>query len=121
MYISELNLRLPLSISNFKTYYDERKALKEVLNNKLFNDLKSFLLKNFSFKNFENKIPLLGVAMYSNSNESIIYLLKKVYCLYLKSKNLWIMKLYHSEKATLHFTLYAYYHLSLNILKKVEG
>jgi len=58
-----------LSINNFKAYYDERKALKEILNNKLFNDLKSFLLKNFSFKKYENKIPLLGDAMYSNSNE----------------------------------------------------
>ena len=71
IYIPELNLRLPLSINNFKAYYDERKALKEVLNNKLFNDLKSFLLENFSFESFENKIPLLGDAMYSNSNELI--------------------------------------------------
>jgi hypothetical protein len=34
IYIPKLNLRLPLSINNFKAYYDERKALKEVLNNK---------------------------------------------------------------------------------------
>ena len=69
--IPELNLRLPLSISNFEAYYDERKALKEILNSELFSDLKSFLLENFSFESFENKIPLLGDAMYSNSNELI--------------------------------------------------
>ena len=40
-------------------------------NNKLFKKLKSFLLKNFSFENFEGKIPLLGDAIYSNSNELI--------------------------------------------------
>ena len=66
-----------MSINNFKAYYDERKALKEILNSKLFNDLKTFLLKNFSFKKYENKIPLLGDAMYSNSNKLIDLSLEK--------------------------------------------
>jgi len=52
-------------IKNFQAYYDERKVLKEILKDN-FNKAKSFLI--FLFKKYNNKIPLLGDAIYSNSN-----------------------------------------------------
>ena len=54
-------------IKNFQAYYDERKVLKEILKDN-FNKAKSFLNSVFLFKKYNNKIPLLGDAIYSNSN-----------------------------------------------------
>ena len=64
-------------IQNFKAYYDERKALKEIFKSNIFNKAKSFLMKNFSFDEYENKIPLLGDGVYSSSNELIDLTLKE--------------------------------------------
>jgi len=77
LYIPELNFRIPLMIKNFQAYYDERKALKEILKDNMFNKAKSFLNSVFSFEKYNNKIPLLGDAIYSNSNELIDLTLKK--------------------------------------------
>ena len=67
-YIPELNFRIPLMIKNFQVYYDERKVLKEILKDNMFNKAKSFLNFIFSFEKYNNKISLLGGAIYSNSN-----------------------------------------------------
>ena len=64
-------------IRNFKAYYDERKALREIIKINIFNKTKSFLIKNFSFEKYKNKIPLIGDGIYSNSNELIDLTIKK--------------------------------------------
>ena len=58
-------------INNFQAYYDERKALKEILKSNIFNKAKLSLIRNFSFDEYEKKIPILGDGIYSNSNEII--------------------------------------------------
>ena len=64
-------------IRNFKAYYDERKALREILKSNIFKKTKSFLIKNFSFEKYKNKIPVIGDGIYSNSNELIDLTIKK--------------------------------------------
>ena len=64
-------------IQNFKAYYDERKALKEILKSNIFNKAKSILINNFSFDEYENRIPIIGDGIYSNSNELIDLTIKK--------------------------------------------
>jgi len=64
-------------INNFKAYYDERKALKKIVKSDIFNKAKTFLIRNFSFDEYENKIPIIGDGIYSNSNELIDLTLKK--------------------------------------------
>jgi len=66
-----------LIIKNFKAYYDERKALKEILESNIFNKTKTFLTRNFSFDEYKSKIPVIGDGIYSNSNELIDLTIKK--------------------------------------------
>jgi len=79
LYIPELNFRVPFLIKNFEAYYDERKALKEILNDKkIFTKADIFLSKTFDTeKRYENKIPILGDGIYANSNELIDLVLEK--------------------------------------------
>ncbi|GAB6045210.1 hypothetical protein JCM11957_15190 [Caminibacter profundus] len=64
-------------IRNFEAYYDERKALKGILTDNIFNKAKTFLIRNFSFGEYENKIPIIGDGIYSNSNELIDLTIEK--------------------------------------------
>ena len=64
-------------IRNFEAYYDERKALKEILIDHIFDKTQKFLIKNFSFDEYENKIPIIGDGIYSNSNELIDLTIEK--------------------------------------------
>ncbi len=77
LYIPELNFRIPLIIKNFEAYYDERKALRKIFEDGVFNKVKSFLINYFSFEKYENIIPILGDGIYSNSNELIDLAIKK--------------------------------------------
>ena len=70
-------------------YYDERKVLKEILKDN-FNKAKSFLNSVFLFKKYNNKIPLLGDAIYSNSNGLNDLTLKKDLIPVFKIKSLYI-------------------------------
>jgi hypothetical protein len=74
LYIPEINFRIPFLIRNFEAYYDERKALKEILKSNIFNKSKNFIKKNI----FPNKrIPIIGDGIYSSSNELIGLTIKK--------------------------------------------
>jgi len=57
-----------LIIRNFEAYYDERKALKEILIDHIFDKTQKFLIKNFSFDEYENKLPIIGDGIYSETS-----------------------------------------------------